>query len=275
MNQLRLYNGSLCILHSALAVGFALYFHMINDKYKNDPVRGIELSIRSHSADIADNFIPHWESKETISVSITTVQILLVSFFAVTAVFHALYFLTNDGLYSKMIQSRNNYLRWVEYSISSTIMLYIIALISGVKDSNVYILITATNIAMIMQGQLIEEAVANNRDWVTPMIAGFLLLFAEFAVIIHDFESRIQEVENIPNGPKMPQWIKYMIIVLFLFYSSFGFVSLYGAYNKTPYETVEKIYLLLSLVSKATLGAFIAYGTGQRQAAMNSRSPVS
>ena len=62
-----------------------------------------------------------------------------------------------------------------------------------------------------------------------------------------------------------------MIYTLFLFFSSFGFISLYGAYSGTSYENVEKLYLIFSLAAKATLGFFMAYGTGRRQQASRPR----
>jgi len=47
----------------------------------------------------------------------------------------------------------------------------------------------------------------------------------------------------------------------------FGFISLYGVATKQPYEKTEKMYLLLSLISKAFLGGFVGYGLGKRNEA--------
>jgi hypothetical protein len=73
----------------------------------------------------------------------------------------------------------------------------------------------------------------------------------------------------VVGAARMPSWIRYMIIVLFIMFSCFGFVSLYGAASGASFESVEKIYIILSFVAKATLGVFIAYGTGQRQRGRN------
>ena len=58
-----------------------------------------------------------------------------------------------------------------------------------------------------------------------------------------------------------------MIFVMFLFYASFGFISLYGAYRGNSYEyaIIERLYILFSFISKASLGIFIAIGISQRQ----------
>jgi hypothetical protein len=72
-----------------------------------------------------------------------------------------------------------------------------------------------------------------------------------------------QFISSLPNarvGP-VPQWITYMVIILFLFFSCFGFIALYQSiYPEVQYESIEKMYIILSLLSKATLGGFLAYG---------------
>lgn len=278
--KLRQYNAVLALIHLVLGIGFMMYFQRINSLYPNDPLQGVELSIRNHNLELTSNAQNQvsgtWVSRETQIVPITTVQKLLVGFFFVTAAFHLIYYATHDGLYSEMILMGNNYLRWVEYSISSTMMLYIIALISGVKDDNVYKSIFAMNIAMIYTGQVVEEKLQRGENWYAPMVVGFMLLMAEFMIIVRDFQSRFADIKtfadnnpSLTNGRTIPTWITYMVWVLFLFFSSFGFISLYGAYSDMPYEQVESLYLLFSLLAKATLAGFIAYGTSQRQSAEN------
>jgi hypothetical protein len=280
MQELRRYNAILAIIHLVLGIGFMMYFQHINALYPNDPFQGVELSIRNHNLELTTNqqnqVSSQWVSRQSQNVSVKTVQQLLVGFFLVTAAFHLIYYTTHDGLYTKMVNTGNNYLRWVEYSISSTMMLYIIALISGVKDDNIYKSIFAMNVAMIYTGQVVEEKLQRGEDWYAPMFIGFMLLMAEFGIIVRDFQSRISDVKtfvdanpSLTNGRTIPDWIKYMVWVLFIFFSSFGFISIYGAYSGIAYEKVEGLYLLFSLLAKATLAGFIAYGTSRRQQAGN------
>ena len=289
------------ILHYSLAIGFASYFGYINNKYPNNSVKGVELSIRDHNFGIeslsgeckeddttvcdssGNAFRSTWVSANTQTVDIKTIQGMLIAFFVITGTFHLYYYLGNNPLkegespsfgtgYTYVVKNQNNFFRWIEYSITATLMLYIIALTSGVKDTNVYLLLYATNIAMIALGQQVEVAVRDGKDWITPMVTSFLLLFAEFSVIARSFWSRLAQVDtfldenpSISNGRRIPKWLNAMIIILFLFFSCFGFLSLYASIRGTPYETVEKGYIILSFAAKATLGMFIAYGTGQRQ----------
>lgn len=293
------------IMHFVLAIGFAIYFGIINNKYANQPIQGVELSVRDHSISISKTIcsppdvgacdatghklIGQWNSVETGTLDIKVLQGMLISFFLITGSFHLFYYLSDnqvekdangkdieqwDNKYTRMISNSNNYFRWIEYSITSTLMLYIIALTSGVKDTNIYMTLFATNVAMIYTGQIVEEYVRDGKNWVIPMVLGFVLLISEFVVIIRAFWARLAEVNSYINanqsdplvaGKSIPSWLNYMIIVLFIFFSCFGFVSIWGAVANVKYEFIERWYIILSFVAKATLGVFIAYGTGQRQ----------
>lgn len=303
-HQLNLYAA---ILHYVLALSFTIYFISLNKKYPNDPVQGVELTMRDHAINIAvahcntpnvgncdasgNTVTANWVSQPTATVGITTIQTMLIAFFLITGSFHLFYYLSAGPLedgdvwgnsYTRAIANHNNFFRWIEYSITSTLMLYIIAFISGVKDTNIYMLLFATNIAMIYTGQLVEEYKRDDpksTKWVLPMIVGFVMLFAEFAVIIRDFRNRINQVStflnnnvnnpdpDITHGRTIPSWISATIYSLFIFFSCFGFISLVGAYFDVRYELIENAYIVASFAAKATLGMFIAYGTGQRQSA--------
>jgi hypothetical protein len=176
-------------------------------------------------------------------------------------------------------------------------MLYIIAILSGVKDEGVYSSIFSINIAMIYAGQLVEEHADDEIEfmgkivpkWTIPMTLGFVLLLTEFRVIINDFNKNLSNVNDailkfekykdsenaeekekykiyltFADKLKLPSWLNYTVYGLFAFFSSFGFISLYGVATKQPYEKTEKTYLLFSLLSKAFLGGIVAYGLGER-----------
>jgi hypothetical protein len=231
-----------------------------------------------------------WVSSKTYELDIKVIQGLLISFFIITGTFHLFYYIGNkepagspntiNNFYSNAIQNQNNFYRWIEYSMTSTMMLYVIAYTSGVKDMNVYLMLFATNVTMISLGQTVEVAVRDGKPWWLPMITSFLLLISEFAIIMRSFWSRLREVNDylkLPDHPegaltdnaKIPSWLNAMIVILFVFFSCFGFVSLYGAYKGTSYDKIEKAYIILSFVAKAVLASYVAYGTGQRQTAQN------
>jgi hypothetical protein len=280
MKTLDILNGSASLLHLGLGIGFGLYFMYLNRTNPNNPVQGIETSVRQHElVYTGENTVNApitrtWVSREQYIFDVKNIQWLLVLFFLITAGFHAFYYFNsgNSGLYTVAITDKNNYFRWIEYSITATMMLFIIAYSSGVKDIEVYTLLFATNIAMIAQGQLIEVAIREKGDWKTPMLVGFLLLICEFVSIFRALNQRFKEInsyiESHPiatGGFNIPKWLAYLGIVLFIMFSSFGFISLWGAYHQEQYETVEMLYIIFSFVAKATLGFFLAFGLSQRQ----------
>ncbi len=276
MPSLSTYNAVAAGLHGFLALFFYFYFPYINNRHPNDPVQGIELSQRDHTLsfqDVSGNTVLVWSSTETSNPSIHTVQNMLVAFFVITALFHLFYYLSRDGLYESLIENHNNYLRWIEYGITSTLMLYVIAMLCGVKDTNLYLMLGAVNVVMVAQGQIIETAVRDGTNWSVPMISSFVLLIASFVIIMRDYFNHLSASraysDSHPNATKqrVPAWLTYMVIILFIFFSCFGFVNLYSAYkgDALEYETTEKMYVILSFLAKASLGLFLAFGITQRQ----------
>jgi hypothetical protein len=305
------YNKLLAVLHASLAGGFAYYFNNINNKYGVDSKKSIDTTYREHTNNFdidltTKGVTTSWVSTEaSYTPNVKTVEQLVVLFFAITSGFHAYYASNVNGNYEKMIKNGNNWVRWVEYSITSTLMLYIIAILSGVKDEGVYSSIFSINIAMIYAGQLVEEHADDEIEfmgkivpkWTIPMTLGFVLLLTEFRVIINDFNKNVSNVNDamlkfekykdsenaeekekykiyltFADKLKLPSWLNYTVYGLFAFFSSFGFISLYGVATKQPYEKTEKTYLLFSLLSKAFLGGIVAYGLGERNRAEPEKS---
>jgi hypothetical protein len=287
-------NLTAALLHYGLAIGFALYYDYLNKKYENEPVNGIETTVRQHELSITAEDVSgaivtsEWISKKLYTFDVKNIQAMIISFFVITGTFHLFYYVTNNEIklddkgnvtnasfgntYTQVIHNKNNYFRWIEYSITSTLMLYIIAYSSGVKDIEVYNLIWATNISMIATGQMVETAARNGGDWYTPMITGFILLAAEFNCIFNALDQRFGEINKfidthpvLAGGITIPSWLRYLGIVICLLFSSFGFISLFGTALKWEYTTIEYLYIIFSFIAKAVLGLFMAYGLSQRQ----------
>jgi len=256
----RTLNIFLCIIHLLLAIGFTIYFYSIQSRVSIP----LDLTIRDHQ--LVGEKPPNYDSVVQTDPSLYFLEGLLIAFFVITAFFHGVYAATANTVYARMIKNQNNWMRWIEYGISSTLMIYIIAFSSGVKDLNTYILLAFLNVCMIIQGQSVEENHRRGVSSVIPLVTGFLLLTGEITVITKDFFRRVDEVKT-STGSSIPSWVPAMILVMFVFYSVFGFVSLINATTKVPYTSIEKTYLWLSLASKATLGAFFAYGLVQRATA--------
>jgi hypothetical protein len=258
---LRRYNLILFAIHITLAIFLAVYLN--RQRKKGTTLQGIDLDLFEHAFKIN----PDMTFAEVISERITRVKegdviTLIVTFFAITAGFHLLYFLNPNDVYIKAVKRENNFLRWIEYSVSATIMIVIIALLSGVKNINNYILITVASIGVMSTGQLFETTEGKKSKKWLPILLGFLLLMGIFSVVFRSFKKRLQEAEKA--GANIPKWLYGVVYIMFAFYASFGFVPIAQMIFKGSYIIYEYIYLTLSLVSKTTLGMLVAFGFSQR-----------
>lgn len=153
--------------------------------------------------------------------------------------------------YSDLILENKNPLRFIEYSISASIMLISIALINGVTDIN----LIASIAILTACCQLCGLAVEYTDTYEIKMLlhfTGWLQFICAYSIIGHAF---IKSITSSDDGP--PNFVYIIVILIFLLYSSFGFVQLYEVCLPLHPYTKEKIYVLLSLTSKLFLGWMI------------------
>jgi hypothetical protein len=153
--------------------------------------------------------------------------------------------------YSTGLTQNRNYFRWVEYSISSSVMIVLIALIVGVTDIAALIAIFGVNASMILFGWLQEKyETPGNGGWlpfIFGCIAGIIpwigLIFYIFAI-------------GGPSDAKAPAFVYGIVISIFILFNTFAIVQ-YLQYKKvgkwSNYLRGEKTYITLSLVAKSAL----------------------
>lgn len=267
-DPLRKYNLILAVIHIVIAIALTIYFARI--RAKNDKVNYVNLDILTHAFNFVNptqnqgNFF-QFVSEKVASLDEKGVATLVVSFFAITAGFHLLYAFNPCNIYLDAVNRGNNYLRWIEYGISATIMIVIIALLSGVKDVGNYVLLIVSSLAIMSTGQWFETATGKSK-WL-PIIVGFVVMGGVFLTIFSSFRKRLMEAKDA--GFTVPTWLYAVVFVMFGFYASFGFVPIAQMIFKRNYRRYEYTYLTLSLASKATLGLLVAFGFGQRSQADN------
>jgi hypothetical protein len=155
------------------------------------------------------------------------------------------------GRYGKGLEEKRNYFRWVEYSISSSVMIVLIAQITGIADISALIAIFGVNASMILFGWLQEKyEQPGNGGWV-PFIFGCIAgIVPWLAVLVYVLS---------PGGPpetSAPGFVIGIIVTIFLLFNSFAWVQYkqYKAKGKwSNYLHGERIYIVLSLVAKSLL----------------------
>lgn len=159
--------------------------------------------------------------------------------------------------YVRQLETRRNYARWIEYSLSSSLMVVLIALLPGITDISALIALFGVNAAMILFGLLMEKyEQPGNPSW-TPYWFGVVSGSVPWIAIAFYLWS--------PGSIANPPIFVYVIFVsLFLFFNSFS-LNMILQYRQTwrwrNYVYGEYVYILLSLTAKSLLAWQIFAGT--------------
>ncbi len=156
--------------------------------------------------------------------------------------------------YNGMIASERNDARWIEYSISASLMIVLIAMITGVTDVGALVAIAGVNACMLFFG-LVQERFskpgAGSVNWM-PFIYGCFAGAVPWAIILLQLAS--SESRTTGEGP--PTFVYFIIVSLFLAFNSFA-VNMVLQYRRVgpwrSYVFGEKAYIVLSLVAKSLL----------------------
>ncbi|MFM8352084.1 MAG: heliorhodopsin HeR, partial [Actinomycetales bacterium] len=181
-------------------------------------------------------------------------------FFGLSALFH---FLVASpmfyGRYVAGLLEQHNYFRWVEYSISSSVMIVLIAQICGISDAAALIAIFGVNASMILFGWLQEKYESpGNGGWV-PFIFGCIAGIVPWLAILLFVIAPGARTDVEP-----PAFVYGIVISLFIFFNIFALVQWlqYKRVGKwANYLNGERTYITLSLVAKSALAWQIFAGT--------------
>jgi hypothetical protein len=179
-------------------------------------------------------------------------------FFLLSALFH--FVVSIPPFYSRYIgglaQGRN-YFRWVEYSISSSVMIILICQICGVSEAASLIAIFGVNASMILFGWLQEKYEKPGEGRMLPFLFGCITGVVPWLII-----ALYVIAPNSQGDASTPPFVYGIIASLFLFFNCFAIVQ-WLQYKKNPisYLSGEKAYIVLSLVAKSALAWQIFTGT--------------
>ncbi len=155
------------------------------------------------------------------------------------------------------LEQRRNYARWIEYALSSSLMVVLIAMLPGITDVAALGAIFGVNATMILFGLLMEH-------YETPGRPGWLSYW--FGVIAGAVPWLLIGVYLwSPTSEGSPPGFVYGIFFsLFVFFNSFA-VNMVLQYRKVgrwrDYVYGETVYVALSLVAKSLLAWQVFAGT--------------
>ena len=181
-------------------------------------------------------------------------------FLGLSALFH---FLVASPLIFKRyidgLKNRINIFRWIEYSLSSTLMIVLIAQITGISDYGALIGIAGVNASMILFGWLQERYVKpGSGDWL-PFIFGCIAGIVPWIIVLVSVLS-----PSSPSDATPPAFVYGIIVSIFALFNSFAYVQFlqYKAAGKwSEYIRGEYAYIVLSFVAKSALALQIFANT--------------
>ena len=177
---------------------------------------------------------------------------MVAAFLALSAFFHFL--ISSPAMFPRYVSGLKNHInmfRWVEYSLSSSLMIIVILQLNGTADYIALLGIFGVNVCMILFGWLQEKYTTPGDGDLLPFFFGCL------AGSIPWIATAINLVS--PKGPTdatAPGFVYGIVVSLFILFNCFAIVQWkqYKARGKwSNYMHGERIYIVLSLVAKSVL----------------------
>jgi hypothetical protein len=153
------------------------------------------------------------------------------------------------GWYRAGLDRNRNYARWIEYSLSSSLMIVLIAMITGISDVAALIGLFGVNASMILFGWLMEKYEQPGRpNWLSYWFGVLAGAVPWVAIVIYVWAPGV--------SVEPPAFVYGIIVSLFVFFNSFA-INMVLQYRQIGpwrnYAFGESVYVLLSLIAKSAL----------------------
>ncbi len=177
-------------------------------------------------------------------------------FSLLSAFFHFLIALVVFGAYKSELRRGRNRFRWVEYSLSSTLMIVLIGATTGITDFAALIGIAFANASMILFGWIMEmvndSTDPTTKTWFTPFWMGCVAGIGPWVAILLPLWFNVSQ--DGAEGP--PAFVYGIIVSIFVFFNTFA-INQWLQYKRigkwVDYLHGERTYIVLSFVAKSVL----------------------
>ena len=243
--RLRVFNGFMAILH---LIQGGLMLLLSND---------FKLPLTYTTPVAALNEVTQEISISPTSETFFEIQIgpLVALFLFISAAAH---FLLATFLYDWYVQNLKKHInpaRWYEYSISASLMIFVIAMLVTIYDFGTLLALFTLTAVMNLMGLMMEihNRTTKKTNW-TSYIIGCIAGFVPWLVIF------------IPliTAESVPDFVIYIFISIAIFFNLFA-INMVLQYKKVgkwaDYLYGEKVYIILSLIAKSALAWQVFAGT--------------
>jgi hypothetical protein len=180
----------------------------------------------------------------------------VAAFLFLSALFHVLIAGVWSTRYRDQLSRGQNQFRWIEYSLSSSIMIVLIALLPGISDISALLALFGVNAGMIFFGA-VQERYETPGGSLWPFWMGCVLGAVPWVAIGYYLAAP-------GSDTKAPGFVYGIFFSLFVFFNTFA-ITQWLQYKQLGrwkhYLTGERTYIVLSLVAKSLLAWQVFAGT--------------
>jgi hypothetical protein len=206
-------------------------------------------------------FNPVTQSLQPVTVDLFNISLpmLIASFFFLSAAAHLFIATIYNKHYNQNLAKGKNVMRWVEYSVSASIMMVAIAMLVGVYDFMSLVMIFSLAGIMNLMGLVMEvhNQTTKKTNWLSYLI-GCVSGAIPWIVIAFYFWL------SADKGNAPPTFVYWIFVSIFIFFNLFA-INMVLQYKKIgpwkDYIYGERAYIILSLVAKSLLAWQVFAGT--------------
>ena len=165
----------------------------------------------------------------------------------------------NNKKYNAELKLGINKMRWIEYSISASVMMVAISLLVGVYDLMSLLMIFVLTSVMNLMGLVMEvhNQTTKKTNWLSYYIGCLAGIIPWIVIAFYMWL-------GAENGSSAPTFVYWIFVSIFVFFSCFA-VNMILQYKKIgpwkDYLYGERSYIILSLVAKSLLAWQVFAGT--------------
>lgn len=196
-------------------------------------------------------------SEQLFEVSL---PILIIVFLLLSAIAHTIIVTVYRKRYLDDLKRGINRARWIEYSLSASIMMVAIALLVGIYDLSSLIMIFGLVAVMNLLGLVMEihNQTTKKVNWVSFIVGCIAGIIPWIVVGLYFWASSAYGTGEIPS------FVYWIYVSIFIFFNCFA-LNMFLQYKKIgPWRSYlfgEIAYITLSLVAKSALAWQVFAGT--------------
>lgn len=161
------------------------------------------------------------------------------------------------GWYRRQLERNRNYARWVEYSASASLMIVLIAMLTGISDVAALLALFGVNTSMILFGWLQEKYEEPGSGGWLPFWFGCIAGAVPWVAIGIYILSPTTEAQA-------PGFVYGIFVSLFAFFNVFALNQVLQYRQSGPWRNYlfgERAYIVLSLTAKSALAWQVFFPT--------------